>query len=780
MSRPTVGELSPEQQDKALQGIAELQKVRQTSVDKFVKHVKARSLFQPSFNWGDILSAAPVAISLMGNLFVAATIPDATRITIIPQEGGFKFLPNFGSNTALNACLVHCADMGSKAFVTARSSFDTISLYSEDITINKVKTIVAILGDASRAQKELVPALRDLSDDAHNCEQSAEEMEAAFQHWLDVVCELHVCVIQTSHDASEKLAANQAHMAAAKAKLTGSEKAEATAKKTVDDLSKTLDTATKAYKQAVDQFPSGWELVGQQLVSELGHSLTSAIDKVVPALIEKFSTTAKINDAVNIFKGDHGGAKGGSVGDGKADHSNVPAANSAPSPVPNALPPYPQDPAYSIIGHVSTYITTILAFVTGGKDKGVDWDLLQSQDPKKQSNGLSVMVDMMATAETDFKPSSDPPSVDLQKVFQDVKTVTTALSKAITDSKAINAPPLPDSKSTTVQEWQRTMRASAAKAHELDTDSKHLSTPVAPTIKSPEATSSPTDQRGAFRQQIIDAATTKLDKTSHVLETVTANYKESSEKLVDVQLKLAELHAEIAGLDVTKIDLTEIKKVLVKAMDILSQLKTQITKLRSFFTAIKTLVAFVEAKMVKDFISEIERDTGVDEKNSIANISFADYQQQAIFSASLNLKAYFELFYEIANMYTGVHDKFIMKGLDMVNTLQAEYNAGSPEEVQKIVDKRNKEINDYTQSTLGEVNKSVKKKQDDLLKHLRSTAEEEARLLEFVPVSPEPAVAAAITKSSNVSKEAAKKGISQSGKYLTRKLADTSSVLDEF
>ncbi|KAJ6028830.1 hypothetical protein N7540_004406 [Penicillium herquei] len=767
-SFPMADAPSPQQQDRALAGIEKLQKIRQTSVDNFVKHVKARSLFQPSFNWGDILSAAPVAISLMGNLFVAATIPDATRITIIPKEGGFQFLPRFGEDTALNACLVCCADKGSDAFLTAKDSFDTISLYSGGIEV-KVKTIVEILADASRAQEELLPAIHDLSDDAHECEQSAEKMEAAFQRWLDVVCELHLCVILTSHNASEKLAANQSHMAAAQAKLTGSEKAEATAQKTVDNLGKTLDTATKAYKQAVDQFPSGWELIGQQLVSELGHSLTSAIDKAVPALIEKYSMMAKIDDAVNIFEGDNGGAKGGSVGDGKADHSTVPAANSAPSPVPNALPPYPQDPAYSIIGHVSVYVSTITSF-----------------DPEKQNNGLDVMVEMMKTAETDFEPSSDPPSVDLHKVFHDVKTVTTALSKAITDSNVISNPSLPDAKSTLVQGWQRIMRVSAAKAHELDTDSKHLSTPsLAPSIKTPESTSSPTDQRGAFRQQIIDAATTKLEKTSHVLETVTANYQESSNKLVDVQLKLADLHAEIAGLDVSKIDLTEIKKVLIKAMDILSQLKTQITKLRSFFTAVKTLVAFVEGKMVKDFISEIERDTGVAETPSIANISFADYQQQAILSAALNLKAYFELFHEIADMYTGVHDKFIMQGLDMVNSLQTEYSAGNPDEVQKastlvIVNERNKEVNDYTQRTLEDVNKTVKKKQDDLLEHLSFVAEKEASLLLFVPVKPAPAVTAGIIKSSDVSKEAAKKGISQSGKYLTRKLADTSSVLNDF
>ncbi|KAI9926028.1 hypothetical protein AWENTII_008901 [Aspergillus wentii] len=52
--------------------------------------------------------------------------------------------------------------------------------------------------------------------------------------------------------------------------------------------------------------------------------------------------------------------------------------------------------------------------------------------------------------------------------------------------------------------------------------------------------------------------------------------------------------------------------------------------------------------------------------------------------------------------------------------------------------------------------------------------------LYFVPAKPAPAVAAAIIASSNTSNEAAKKGIEQSGKCLTRKLAETSCMLNEF
>jgi desulfoferrodoxin (superoxide reductase-like protein) len=74
-------------------------------------------------------------------------------------------------------------------------------------------------------------------------------------------------------------------------------------------------------------------------------------------------------------------------------------------------------------------------------------------------------------------------------------------------------------------------------------------------VNPPQANSSPTDKSGAFRKQIIDAATTKLNQTAKVMETVTENYQKASDKLVDVQLKIGELQAELATLQAANINL---------------------------------------------------------------------------------------------------------------------------------------------------------------------------------------------------------------------------------
>jgi hypothetical protein len=58
----------------------------------FARDVKNSMLFQN--DWGDLLSAAPVALSLMGSCFVAATAPRAQGISLkdAMPKNGFKYI----------------------------------------------------------------------------------------------------------------------------------------------------------------------------------------------------------------------------------------------------------------------------------------------------------------------------------------------------------------------------------------------------------------------------------------------------------------------------------------------------------------------------------------------------------------------------------------------------------------------------------------------------------------------------------------------------------------
>lgn len=75
--------------------------------NQFVDEIKRSTLFQ--FNWGELLSAAPTALSLMGTSWVAASDPKADSVSLTDSmpTGGFQYLTN-RKNPTLKSCLVDC------------------------------------------------------------------------------------------------------------------------------------------------------------------------------------------------------------------------------------------------------------------------------------------------------------------------------------------------------------------------------------------------------------------------------------------------------------------------------------------------------------------------------------------------------------------------------------------------------------------------------------------------------------------------------------------------
>jgi hypothetical protein len=90
-------------------------------------------LFQ--YNWADLLSAAPTALSLLGACHVASSSQEAAAISLgdsMPQ-GGWKYL-QVAQKPTLKACLVFVGDYGVKAFNIAASNMDAIAGTAGDLT----------------------------------------------------------------------------------------------------------------------------------------------------------------------------------------------------------------------------------------------------------------------------------------------------------------------------------------------------------------------------------------------------------------------------------------------------------------------------------------------------------------------------------------------------------------------------------------------------------------------------------------------------------------------
>jgi hypothetical protein len=88
--------------------------------NRFVDELKGSTLFQ--HNWGELLSAAPTALSLMGACWVAASNATAEKISLKDSRpvGGFKYISDV-ANPTLRACLVSGKYSGAHAHAIPKS-----------------------------------------------------------------------------------------------------------------------------------------------------------------------------------------------------------------------------------------------------------------------------------------------------------------------------------------------------------------------------------------------------------------------------------------------------------------------------------------------------------------------------------------------------------------------------------------------------------------------------------------------------------------------------------
>ncbi|KAH1300534.1 hypothetical protein KXX11_005155 [Aspergillus fumigatus] len=263
---------------------------------KAVAEIKSSAIFQ--VNWEDLLKSAPISINALGAALVASSSETATTIEFTPPKGGFKFL----QFTSLRANLVDCSNRGRLAFLDAEDGMLRINNISH-IIYDKVAEI-KIIGspDPADVHKMLVPQLRSVKKAADECHTRALQMDKKFEEWLWFAADLHSNCVQEQSSNEERLLATKVNMSVAQRQFDSQKNTVEEAKKISEKLGKQLDVASEAYKKASDSFPSGWDILGQQIVGELADTLTTALGQAITAYTSNLNPVARAEKGVEMFE----------------------------------------------------------------------------------------------------------------------------------------------------------------------------------------------------------------------------------------------------------------------------------------------------------------------------------------------------------------------------------------------------------------------------------------------------------------------------------------------
>ncbi|KAI1342876.1 hypothetical protein F5Y15DRAFT_371283 [Xylariaceae sp. FL0016] len=707
---------------EALQDVAQIQKqaLKEQYAGKmsnqFVDELKASTLFQ--FSWGELLSAAPTALSLMGACWLAAANPAAEKISmaeVVPVINGkqaFVHLTNV-KNPTLRGCLVDvCNNGGKEAFTIAGKNMDALQITSQRICAEKIDIVFKRLGPCTESEDALEDfrdALQDFSSDAKMCAKLATEIKEAFSKWGRMVGELHMCNENLKGNTAIKADAITIDKAMATIEQKFATEAATEAKDGVTRAAKSLEKAEKRLDAAIENVPGPWATVIQGAVTGFTQALPGIVAGVLPAVLAASNPMSAVSLAVGSAAKQNplGAAAVGVInGQGQAN-GNVPANGQQQRAMPSV-----EDPSYVAAAAIRDLVNHFYEFM-GGDAGEIDWSKFKEAPTKEGSStpqGLSYFIGNLQGQQKRVDKTDTEPNKRLMAVFASMIKVSGEMQTHLKKQIEMNAAKLD---AAVAAEWKKQVKQAQADVLALSATSSAMSSNAVPNpfgnvkidVGKPDLSAQTAQVNSAM--QGVSIAQSAADNAQN-------NYDAAIAKQAKTAAAMAEVEAKLKRLQATGETLEEIKSVLNDCISVLVDMAIQIGKLEQFFTMLSTVIDHIVIPRAETFIREM----GKAGKRALANgaVKVDDIAKQVIYTSTLQLKGYFSLLRDISSMYSQVDRQYIVGGVQLCYKLSKGAASNDP------MPELQEELSKYTADSAQAVAKLVDAKQQEVLKGLRERA----------------------------------------------------------
>ncbi|KZT01678.1 uncharacterized protein LAESUDRAFT_663435 [Laetiporus sulphureus 93-53] len=685
----------------------------------FARDVKNSLLFQ--YDWGELLSAAPLALYLIGSCYVAATSPLARGVSLsdaVPKDG-FKYL----QHDMLKACLVQISNAGQKAFLITEKNMTLINSTSNSLS-GYMQSISNHLPElpAPAAEYALKDKLQLMKDGSNACLDYARTIERAFNDWLDIVRELYEVTVSKEEKIS---LAHYEHKVdidgvSLEAELTQTDLSHA--QETAKDLKKQLDESREMFKKAADAMPSAWGAVALNFIDSLHTSATTIVSQAIPS--------------------------------GGRNADALPKAH-AKLWHPKTVPDDSNDPAYPAAVVCSDMLITLSTMLDTNPEDGPDWQSFIPKEDSGMKSGLTCVKVTLKHQIDNVQWTEAAPSIELRSAISYTLAVIDELEKFVPkDHELVSATQKPDAQ--VVRKWQSVVSEANAKVMKMSTFARSMpggaptSFQLSSMPKTSPSTVDPTAQRSA-----LSAAQHKLSMTQAAYISSQQNHTEASSQVVKVEAKLARVKANLQKLEkqhMTMVSAT-FKKILTQSIGTLIQMKAQITNLVLFFNALSAMVEHVVSQNIKDFIQQVDSATRV----LMGGMSLLDVSRQELYNISVMCQAYFSLFKSVSQMYLQISRQYIIPGVALCDELSLSIE-GDDDKIAAAVATRTKKLGEYSDNAQGAIRAMITKNKEQVAASLENRVRVVAEDLKMLP-NLQPNMAKAITEGSEMLTSAVQKGL---------------------
>lgn len=697
--------------------------------NKFVEELKGTTLFQ--YNWGELLSAAPTALSLMGSCWLAAANPTAEKISLSESkpEDGFKFLTNV-PNPTLRSCLVDgaymslyltfgffpnvsstvCHNGGRNAFTIAGANMDALQITSRRICDERIPMVFQRLGPSTAnpdTYEDFKDALDDFSNDAKTCARLSSEMRMAFNKWGQMINELHVATENQAGHTAITAERTKIDEAVTKIEETHATEAFEDAKKRVTRAANNVDKQQKNLDTMIDKVPGPWASVLQSAVTSFAQAIPSLIGGAVMAKTNPLAAAGMLaGGAANNRTGQAGTAStSGSQPQAKFD-----------------------DPAYATAAAILDFINHFWEYLGGDTGK-INWDKFKETTAKTSTDanadadvpqGLAYILGTLKGQKTNIDVTNTAPNKKLLAAYDALIKVATELQTHLQKQTQMTAKTEPEDSVT--KAWKTQTKTARDDILELAAAAKAMGSTSLPspfgTVKIPAPDLSAQRAQLDTAMQGVQIAQASLDNAEKAYEGAVEKQEKTAKAMSNIQSKLKRLQS-------TGKTLEEIKKVLRDCILVLVDLIVEVQKLEHFFIMLHTVIEHIVMPRAATFEREMNKAALRATRSGVLRVD--DIAKQTIYTSTLQLKAYFSLLQDIAQMYSIVHRDHIRGGVDLCYKLSKGTAANDPMPALQA------ELAAYTDNAAAKVAELVNSKQQEILRTLRERArraEAESRMIE--------------------------------------------------
>ncbi|XP_030641440.1 uncharacterized protein LOC115821789, partial [Chanos chanos] len=582
-------------------------------------------IMKPYANWEEYLTPAPLSIAIMGELVFISSTKDFS-ISANPPRDGYKYIKYPES---FRACLMQVCNSGWWAFNVAHKSMDQIRLHTSTVP-DYMKTVVKILfqGSDEVVEAHLPDQLENIRAIADECVELANAAEEKFTDVINIIQELLEACVNAKYFYGEELKKIERKLEESKLRKQSAEEKKQRSEKMMESVGKQLNEAQESYNKAMDSLPSGWEMIGMDLVGGLSDCVTGVLNAVTSLVTQPVK---QMCDGAREVKGTYDDLRGRGGAENYIDIISI----------------------YSRSGEILKIADSIAQFIQG---EDIDWKKLYDQKEKQpQSKVVSEQFQRIQ---------------DTLKSLADSKPKEQALSLCqkgnnICQQLAEYAPTGQCSKEKTeeiITDWKKLINLARA----FDCESKNATNSPSITPKPPMMYKQESEGSGkkSASQRASENAHFRIEQSRAQLDKTRETYEKCVEKMEESQKELTEILITMRNCEVKEIDFNTTIKMLVKGMDAMGRVKEQWEKMVRFFQMVSNIVKVSMSKTLHNFVTTAE-------KTKTLSYNAKLFSKDLLYNQAFQASNIASLVHMISETYTDVSNKYLMDRVSSLGKLMA-------------------------------------------------------------------------------------------------------------